>query len=265
VAGCEVVAGAVVAGAASGCVSIVVDEGDGCTVAVDVVAAVVVAVAVVVAAVVDGGGGAVVAAGGLATVKSPFMTAECGSHWKWYEPGWRSTVHVVEPTKSTVVERSTPGPVRWKSWLADWSVTSIVYVPGVSSVTGDPPLVSEMVNPGPTLADSGSPAPRPGPESSAAATSPSAKTGIASTRLIQIATERNEDRIATARDSTGHRPDPVREITPAAPTASSSPTHRPRGTSLAPSLVTRCYLERAASTRATSGASTARRNVRRYA
>src|SRR5215475_5094329 len=44
----------------------------------------------------------------------------------------------------------TPGPLRWKSWIAELSVTSNRYVPALSEVTFLPPLFSVMVKPGPT-------------------------------------------------------------------------------------------------------------------
>src|SRR5262245_51726943 len=44
----------------------------------------------------------------------------------------------------------TPGPLRWKSWIAELSVTSNRYVPAFSDVTFLPPLFNEMEKPGPT-------------------------------------------------------------------------------------------------------------------
>src|SRR5215468_1028746 len=44
----------------------------------------------------------------------------------------------------------TPGPLRWKSWIVERSLTSNRYVPACSDVTFLPPLCSEMEKPGPT-------------------------------------------------------------------------------------------------------------------
>ena len=53
------------------------------------------------------------------TSKSPFIVLACGSHWKWYEPASKVTVHVVVPVPPTSVISSTPVPVRWKLWMSD--------------------------------------------------------------------------------------------------------------------------------------------------
>jgi hypothetical protein len=47
-------------------------------------------------------------------VKLPFITGTCGSHTYWYVPAESVTVQLVVPTNATVVDWSTPGPVRWK-------------------------------------------------------------------------------------------------------------------------------------------------------
>src|SRR5689334_4786597 len=57
----------------------------------------------------------------------------------------------LRPWNETVVMTLlTPGPLRWKSWIGDLSETSNRYVPAFSDVILLPPLVSEMVKPGPT-------------------------------------------------------------------------------------------------------------------
>jgi hypothetical protein len=54
-------------------------------------------------------------------------------------PATNVTVHVTWPTNETVVDLSMlPGPLRWKLWSGDWSLTTIVYVPAASDVTAAP-------------------------------------------------------------------------------------------------------------------------------
>src|SRR5262249_21722734 len=71
-------------------------------------------------------------------------------------PSVSVTVHVWVPLKSTVVFWSTPGPVRWKLWNADWSLTWITYVPAARCVTATPFIFSVMFVPSfvPTVATS---------------------------------------------------------------------------------------------------------------
>jgi hypothetical protein len=47
------------------------------------------------------------------------MYGKCGSHWKWKDPATNASDHVTVSSRSTAVERSTPGPVRWKLWNGD--------------------------------------------------------------------------------------------------------------------------------------------------
>ena len=60
---------------------------------------------------------------GKETEKSPFMELACGSHWKWYFPACSVIVSFLVPLNETSVDTSTPGPVRWKSWMSAWSST----------------------------------------------------------------------------------------------------------------------------------------------
>jgi hypothetical protein len=53
-------------------------------------------------------------------------------------PATSVTFHVAIPMNETVVVWSTPGPLRWKLWLDDWSLTVIVYDPAGSDVTAAP-------------------------------------------------------------------------------------------------------------------------------
>jgi hypothetical protein len=41
-------------------------------------------------------------------------------------PAAKVTVHVTCPTNASVVNWSTPGPLRWKLWFVAWSLTMIV-------------------------------------------------------------------------------------------------------------------------------------------
>ena len=50
-----------------------------------------------------------------------------------------------------VITLLTPGPVRWKSWMLDLSLTVIVNEPAFSVLTGLPLDVSAIVKPGPTV------------------------------------------------------------------------------------------------------------------
>src|SRR3954452_24787272 len=61
-----------------------------------------------------------------ATVKLPFMKDACGSQTYLYVPFASVTFHVVTPVPETLVVLSTPGPVRWKLWMLDRSLTLIV-------------------------------------------------------------------------------------------------------------------------------------------
>ena len=70
---------------------------------------------------VGGGGG-----GPVETANEPRMNSLCGSHWNVYVPGASVTAHETAPLHETSVERSTPGPLRWKLCDAVSSVTWIV-------------------------------------------------------------------------------------------------------------------------------------------
>src|SRR5439155_22518342 len=88
--------------------------------------------------VVGGDGGGVVT---VPTVNEPFITVECGSQTKVYVPSTSVIAKVLSPTKSTSVDATValvPGPKRWKSWIAEWSCTTSVYVPGSRCVTFAP-------------------------------------------------------------------------------------------------------------------------------
>jgi hypothetical protein len=72
-------------------------------------------------------------------VKLPSIPGLCGSHTYTYVPATSVTFHVAVPTNETVVVWLTPpGPLRWKLWLDDWSLTMIVYDPAGSDVTAAP-------------------------------------------------------------------------------------------------------------------------------
>jgi hypothetical protein len=73
-----------------------------------------------------GAGGGCVGGGAPPTVKLPNIVVWCGSHWKWWVPSVKVTVHVTVPVVSTSVAWSTPGPVRWKLCSGDRSCTWIV-------------------------------------------------------------------------------------------------------------------------------------------
>src|SRR3989440_12695495 len=74
------------------------------------------------------------------------MIVRCGSHTKWYVPFFSFTVHFVVPVPVTLVVLSTPGPVRWKSWIDARSWMVITYIPALTVC-----LFIEMVKPGPTV------------------------------------------------------------------------------------------------------------------
>jgi hypothetical protein len=79
----------------------------------------------------DGGGGG----GGddePTTVNVPFIELGCGSHRYEYVPAANESVQVTMPIEATSVFWSTPGPWRWKLWLAALSSTWIVNVPADS-------------------------------------------------------------------------------------------------------------------------------------
>src|SRR3954452_24712144 len=80
------------------------------------------------------------------TLRTPCMIVRCGSHTKWYVPFFNFTVHFVVPVPATLVFLSTPGPVRWKSWIDARSRMVITYVPAFTVF-----LFIEIVKPGPTL------------------------------------------------------------------------------------------------------------------
>jgi hypothetical protein len=72
-------------------------------------------------------------------VNLPSIPGLCGSHTYTYVPATSVTFHVTVPTNDTVVVLLTPpGPLRWKLWLDDWSLTMIVYEPAATDVTAAP-------------------------------------------------------------------------------------------------------------------------------
>src|SRR6266550_1472557 len=72
------------------------------------------------------------------------MKAECGSHTYVYVPFRSVTFQLQVPIPPVVVDRSTPGPLRWKSWSPALSFTTIVYLPAFRLETFFPWNVSEM-------------------------------------------------------------------------------------------------------------------------
>src|SRR2546430_5832569 len=80
------------------------------------------------------------------------MTAAWGSQMYVYLPTFSFTVHVAVPVNATPVVLATPGPTRWKLWIADLSLTRTTYVPCLSFLTILPALLSVMVKPGPSVA-----------------------------------------------------------------------------------------------------------------
>ena len=60
-------------------------------------------------------------------------------------PFFKVRVNVFVPVPPTDVFTSTPGPVRWKSWLDDLSATTIFALPAFVG------FASLIVKPGPTL------------------------------------------------------------------------------------------------------------------
>src|SRR5262245_33174787 len=74
----------------------------------------------------------------------------------------------------------TPGPVRWKLWMFDLSLTVIAYLPGLSVVTFAEPFLRLIVKPGPTL-----PVSLVGPMAPTGAASASTATTRAATSAIR--------------------------------------------------------------------------------
>ena len=69
-----------------------------------------------------------------------------------YVPFFSLTVTVFVPLNGVVVIfLFTPGPVRWKSWMFDLSLTVILYEPALSVFTLAVPFLRVMVKPGPTV------------------------------------------------------------------------------------------------------------------
>src|SRR5262249_36393655 len=89
--------------------------------------------------------------GGAPTRKLPCMVETCASHTYEDVPSTTVTFQVVSPRPGTSDAWFTPGPERWKSCRSDWSETWMVQSPGSSRLTGCPFIVSEIVNPGPTV------------------------------------------------------------------------------------------------------------------
>ena len=85
---------------------------------------------------------------------------------------------------ATVVVWFTPGPVRWKLWIADRSRTVITYLPGVRWVTRTPFRVSVMSDAlfVPTVATK---APVESEEAEAAGPAGAVVEGVAAPGLIQ--------------------------------------------------------------------------------
>src|SRR4051794_26978025 len=78
------------------------------------------------------------------------MMGMCGSHTYLYVPFLSVTVHVNVPFGPTPVFLFTPGPVRWKLWMLDKSLTTILYLPALRLVTFVLPFLSVIVKPGPS-------------------------------------------------------------------------------------------------------------------
>src|SRR3954468_21447950 len=79
------------------------------------------------------------------------MTGMWGSHTYLYVPFLSVTVHVNVPFAPTPVFLFTPGPVRWKLWMFDRSLTTILYFPALSEATFLPLFFRLIVKPGPSM------------------------------------------------------------------------------------------------------------------
>src|SRR5262249_37286001 len=79
-------------------------------------------------------------------VKLPCMIDLCGSQTNLYVPFFNVIVNVFVPVPETLVLTLTPGPVRWKSWIDDLSLTTSMIFPGFVGF-----FAIEMVKPGPTV------------------------------------------------------------------------------------------------------------------
>ena len=78
----------------------------------------------------------------------PFIVVACASQTNLYVPSVNVTCHVSSPMSVTSVDLLTPGPVRSKLCMSDWSSTWIVYSPGSRCVTWRRVAsVSEIVKP----------------------------------------------------------------------------------------------------------------------
>ena len=83
----------------------------------------------------------------------PRIDVGCALQRKTYVPFVSVTVQLTMPVNAIPESSLTPGPDSANEWNSDWSLTLIVYVPGLSLVTAAPPAVrSEIVSPGPTEA-----------------------------------------------------------------------------------------------------------------
>src|SRR5262245_34406336 len=80
------------------------------------------------------------------------MIDACGSHTNLYVPFLSVTVHVNVPCEPTPVFLFTPGPLRWKLWMFERSLTTILYLPAFRLVTFWPLFFSVIVKPGPSTA-----------------------------------------------------------------------------------------------------------------
>src|SRR5918911_3548954 len=79
------------------------------------------------------------------------MELACGSQTYVYLPFLSLSVTVFVPLAATVVITLLTGPLRWKLWMFDLSVTTNLYVPALSVVTFAPPFFNVIVKPGPTV------------------------------------------------------------------------------------------------------------------
>src|ERR671934_2000662 len=79
------------------------------------------------------------------------MSDACGSHTYLYVPFFSVTVHVNVPFAPTPVFLLMPGPVRWKLWMFDRSLITILYLPALTLLTFVVPFLSVIVKPGPSV------------------------------------------------------------------------------------------------------------------
>src|SRR6266550_1756417 len=84
------------------------------------------------------------------TLKLPFMIGACGSHTNLYVPFFNVTAQVNVPLAPTDVFLFRPGPLRWKLWMLDRSLMTILYLPAFRLVTFAVPFFNVIVKPGPS-------------------------------------------------------------------------------------------------------------------